>query len=100
MLFRRSGESANALVPRDVPSSQQANNISPASQMKSVAVMFWSISIDYLLLNIYNFRIVCIEPLIVKGKQSMDVFLIEGPVRLSGSVRINGSQKTSLPILA
>jgi UDP-N-acetylglucosamine 1-carboxyvinyltransferase len=30
----------------------------------------------------------------------MDVFHIEGPVRLSGSVRINGSKNASLPIMA
>jgi len=30
----------------------------------------------------------------------MDVFRIEGPVRLSGSVRINGSKNASLPIMA
>ena len=30
----------------------------------------------------------------------MDVFLIEGPVRLSGSVSINGSKNASLPIMA
>src|SRR4030065_1861450 len=97
MLFRRGGESVRALVPRDVSSSQQANNISPASQMKSVAVMVSANSIDYLLLDIYYYRIVRFEPLIVKGKQNMDVFRVEGPVQLSGSVRINGSQKTSLP---
>jgi UDP-N-acetylglucosamine 1-carboxyvinyltransferase len=62
--------------------------------------MVRSISIDYLLPNIYNFWIVCFEPLIVKGKQSMDVFHIEGPVRLSGSVRVNGSKNASLPIMA
>jgi UDP-N-acetylglucosamine 1-carboxyvinyltransferase len=81
MLFRRGGESAKAFVPRDVLSSQQANNNSPASQMKSVVIVRF-------------------EPLIVKGKQSMDVFRVEGPVRLSGSVRINGSKNASLPIMA
>jgi len=30
----------------------------------------------------------------------MDIFHIEGPVRLSGSVRINGSKNASLPIMA
>jgi len=30
----------------------------------------------------------------------MDVFHIEGPVRLSGSVRINGSKNASLPVMA
>jgi UDP-N-acetylglucosamine 1-carboxyvinyltransferase len=30
----------------------------------------------------------------------MDVFHVEGPVRLSGSVRINGSKNASLPIMA
>ncbi|HUS72466.1 MAG TPA: hypothetical protein VMY06_05310, partial [Sedimentisphaerales bacterium] len=30
----------------------------------------------------------------------MDVFRIEGPVRLSGSVNINGSKNASLPIMA
>lgn len=30
----------------------------------------------------------------------MDVFRIEGPVRLAGSVRINGSKNASLPIMA
>jgi len=30
----------------------------------------------------------------------MDIFQIEGPVRLSGSVRINGSKNASLPIMA
>ena len=30
----------------------------------------------------------------------MDVFRIEGPVRLSGSVKINGSKNASLPIMA
>ncbi|GAI48588.1 unnamed protein product, partial [marine sediment metagenome] len=30
----------------------------------------------------------------------MDVFRIEGPVRLSGSVSINGSKNASLPIMA
>src|SRR3972149_579437 len=30
----------------------------------------------------------------------MDVFHIEGPVRLSGSVSINGSKNASLPIMA
>ncbi|MFQ6035275.1 MAG: UDP-N-acetylglucosamine 1-carboxyvinyltransferase [Sedimentisphaerales bacterium] len=30
----------------------------------------------------------------------MDVFRIEGPVRLSGSVRINGSKNAALPIMA
>jgi len=77
MLFRRGNESAKAFLPRDVSSSQQASNNSPASQMKSVAVMVildsgfsildsrylildeYRVSsidncIDYLLLNIYN----------------------------------------------
>jgi hypothetical protein len=53
MLFRRGIESVNAFVPRDVSSSQQANNISPAGQMKSVGFMVSANSIDYLLLNIY-----------------------------------------------
>jgi UDP-N-acetylglucosamine 1-carboxyvinyltransferase len=30
----------------------------------------------------------------------MDIFHVEGPVRLSGSVRINGSKNASLPIMA
>jgi len=30
----------------------------------------------------------------------MDVFRVEGPVQLSGSVRINGSKNASLPIMA
>jgi UDP-N-acetylglucosamine 1-carboxyvinyltransferase len=30
----------------------------------------------------------------------MDIFHIEGPVRLSGTVRINGSKNASLPIMA
>ena len=30
----------------------------------------------------------------------MDIFHIEGPVRLSGSVSINGSKNASLPIMA
>ncbi len=30
----------------------------------------------------------------------MDVFRIEGPVRLSGSVRVGGSKNASLPIMA
>ncbi|MBN2269609.1 MAG: UDP-N-acetylglucosamine 1-carboxyvinyltransferase, partial [Sedimentisphaerales bacterium] len=30
----------------------------------------------------------------------MDVFHIEGPVRLSGSVRVNGSKNAALPIMA
>ena len=30
----------------------------------------------------------------------MDIFRIEGPVQLSGSVRINGSKNASLPIMA
>ncbi|MHC4655797.1 MAG: hypothetical protein ACYS91_12395 [Planctomycetota bacterium] len=30
----------------------------------------------------------------------MDIFHIEGPVRLSGSVKINGSKNASLPIMA
>jgi hypothetical protein len=53
MLFRRGCESINAFVPRDVSSSQQANNISPDSQIKSVAVMVSVNSIDYLLSNNY-----------------------------------------------
>ena len=122
MLFRRGRESARAFLPRDVSRSQQDNKINPASQMKSVEVMvildsgFWMLDsrltsienlvssieyyIDYLLLSNYYFKIVCCQPLIVKGKQSMDVFHIEGPVRLSGSVRINGSKNASLPIMA
>jgi UDP-N-acetylglucosamine 1-carboxyvinyltransferase len=100
MLFRRGRESAKAFVPRDVSSSQQANNIRPASQTKSVVVMVSANSIDYLLLDIYYSGIVRFEPLIVKGKQNMDVFHVEGPVRLSGSVRINGSKNASLPIMA
>ena len=68
--------------------------------MKSDAVMVSVNSIDYLLLDIYYSGIVRFGPLIVKGKQSMDVFHIEGPVRLSGSVRINGSKNASLPIMA
>jgi UDP-N-acetylglucosamine 1-carboxyvinyltransferase len=35
-----------------------------------------------------------------QGKQNMDVFCIEGPVNLSGSVSINGSKNASLPIMA
>jgi len=30
----------------------------------------------------------------------MDIFRVEGPVRLSGSVRVNGSKNSSLPIMA
>ena len=30
----------------------------------------------------------------------MDIFRIEGPVRLSGSIRVNGSKNASLPIMA
>jgi UDP-N-acetylglucosamine 1-carboxyvinyltransferase len=30
----------------------------------------------------------------------MDIFRVEGPVRLSGSVRVNGSKNASLPIMA
>ncbi|MHC4757977.1 MAG: hypothetical protein ACYTE8_04925 [Planctomycetota bacterium] len=30
----------------------------------------------------------------------MDIFHIEGPVRLSGSVTVNGSKNASLPIIA
>jgi UDP-N-acetylglucosamine 1-carboxyvinyltransferase len=30
----------------------------------------------------------------------MDIFRIEGPVRLSGSVTVNGSKNASLPIMA
>ena len=30
----------------------------------------------------------------------MDVFHIEGPVRLSGGVRVNGSKNAALPIMA
>ena len=30
----------------------------------------------------------------------MDIFKIDGPVRLSGSVRVNGSKNASLPIMA
>ena len=30
----------------------------------------------------------------------MDIFHIEGPVRLSGSVAVNGSKNASLPIMA
>lgn len=30
----------------------------------------------------------------------MDIFRLEGPVRLSGSVRVNGSKNSSLPIMA
>jgi UDP-N-acetylglucosamine 1-carboxyvinyltransferase len=33
-------------------------------------------------------------------KIDMDIFRIEGPVRLSGTVRINGSKNASLPIMA
>jgi UDP-N-acetylglucosamine 1-carboxyvinyltransferase len=35
-----------------------------------------------------------------QGKYIMDIFRIEGPVRLSGSVRINGSKNASLPLMA
>ncbi|MHC4124679.1 MAG: hypothetical protein ACYSSI_13975 [Planctomycetota bacterium] len=30
----------------------------------------------------------------------MDIFQIEGPVRLSGSIKVNGSKNASLPIMA
>ena len=30
----------------------------------------------------------------------MDIFRVEGPIRLSGSVRVNGSKNSSLPIMA
>ena len=30
----------------------------------------------------------------------MDIFRIEGPVRLDGSVKISGSKNSSLPIMA
>jgi UDP-N-acetylglucosamine 1-carboxyvinyltransferase len=33
-------------------------------------------------------------------KIDMDIFRIEGPVRLSGAVRVNGSKNASLPIMA
>jgi len=36
----------------------------------------------------------------VSRKIDMDIFRIEGPVRLSGTVRINGSKNASLPIMA
>jgi UDP-N-acetylglucosamine 1-carboxyvinyltransferase len=35
-----------------------------------------------------------------QGKSIMDVFRIEGPVRLSGTVTVNGSKNASLPIMA
>jgi UDP-N-acetylglucosamine 1-carboxyvinyltransferase len=36
----------------------------------------------------------------VSRKIDMDIFRIEGPVRLSGTVRINGSKNAALPIMA
>jgi UDP-N-acetylglucosamine 1-carboxyvinyltransferase len=51
-------------------------------------------------LDIYYFSIVDCQLPLVKGKQVMDVFRIEGPVRLSGSTDVNGSKNASLPIMA
>jgi len=50
--------------------------------------------------SIYHRAIVSFQLPVVKGKQAMDVFRVEGPVRLSGSVRVNGSKNASLPIMA
>jgi UDP-N-acetylglucosamine 1-carboxyvinyltransferase len=36
----------------------------------------------------------------VSGKIIMDIFKIEGPVELSGDIRINGSKNAALPIMA
>jgi UDP-N-acetylglucosamine 1-carboxyvinyltransferase len=38
--------------------------------------------------------------LLVSRKIDMDIFRIEGPVRLSGTVTVNGSKNASLPIMA
>jgi UDP-N-acetylglucosamine 1-carboxyvinyltransferase len=35
-----------------------------------------------------------------QGKKKMDIFRIEGPVRLSGTITVNGSKNASLPIMA
>lgn len=36
----------------------------------------------------------------VSGKKNMDIFKIEGPVKLSGDIHINGSKNSALPIMA